>query len=407
MAIPLLLLTGPLLPDLSLVLISVIFLYISIKEKLWYYYNNWFFIIFLSFCIYLILISVVSQNIFLSLESSLFYFRFGIFALAVWFLIDSKKNLIKNFSIIFTIIYVYALFDGYYQFFFNLNLFSFGSLDTTRLSLPLSQKLYLGGYLSRLYPFLFALLIYNSFFKKQKIIFPFILLILSDLLIFLSGERTALALLFISTILIIFFIKKLKLFRFLTLIVSILLMIFITFNNAEIKERNIDKTIKQMQLTSEIDLQNIVVFSKHHENIYLTALKIFKDYPIFGAGPKIFRELCSDDRYTVNKNGCSTHPHNSYIQILAETGLVGFIFISFFIYFIAKQMLIIFLSNFKNRQSKISDYQTSLLICFILTLFPFLPTQNFFNNWINIIYFLPVGFYLHSIYSFTEDKISD
>jgi len=396
---PLLLLTGPFLPDLSLVLICIIFLYISINEKLWFYFNNWFSYIFFSFCCYLIFSSIISQNIFLSLESSLFYLRFGIFALSVWFLIDNRKNLVKYFTVILIIVYLFSLLDGFYQYFFNLNLFNFGSLDT-RLSLSLSNKLYLGGFLVRLYPFLFALLIYNSFFKKKMIIIPFIILILCDLLIYLSGERTAFALLTLATLLIIFFIKKLKVFRISTLIVSILLMTFVTFNNIEIKNRNIDKTINQMNLTSEMDFENIVIFSNHHEGIYLSALKMFRDYPIFGVGPKMFRELCSEEKYKIDENSCSTHPHNTYIQVLAETGLVGLFFIMFFIYFVAKEILVIFFSSrSKVYQFKTNDYQMSLLICFILTLFPFLPTQNFFNNWINIIYFLPVGFYLHSFYS--------
>jgi hypothetical protein len=38
-----------------------------------------------------------------------------------------------------------------------------------------------------------------------------------------------------------------------------------------------------------------------------------------------------------------------------------------------------------------------LLSCFIITLWPFTPTGNFFGNWLNIIYYLPAGFFLYSI----------
>ena len=59
---------------------------------------------------------------------------------------------------------------------------------------------------------------------------------------------------------------------------------------------------------------------------------MFLDNKIFGQGPKSFRYLCNDDRFKINKWSCSTHPHNYYIQLLAETGLIGF-FTVFLIFF--------------------------------------------------------------------------
>ena len=50
---------------------------------------------------------------------------------------------------------------------------------------------------------------------------------------------------------------------------------------------------------------------------------MFKDKPILGHGPKSFREKCSQlDYYSVRS--CSTHPHNTFIQLLSETGIIGF-----------------------------------------------------------------------------------
>ena len=60
-------------------------------------------------------------------------------------------------------------------------------------------------------------------------------------------------------------------------------------------------------------------------------------------------------------------------------------------------------SNFN--YSQLSDYQICLIGCFFLSLFPFLPTQDFFNNWINVIFFLPVGFFLQSVYKSSNLKV--
>ena len=46
----------------------------------------------------MIISSLLSVNTLLSLESSLFYVRFPIFALAIWYFINTDENFIKKFS---------------------------------------------------------------------------------------------------------------------------------------------------------------------------------------------------------------------------------------------------------------------------------------------------------------------
>lgn len=55
---------------------------------------------------------------------------------------------------------------------------------------------------------------------------------------------------------------------------------------------------------------------------------MFSDNKLFGQGSNTFRILCSSEKFRISdKNeGCSTHPHNIYVQILAETGLIGVFF---------------------------------------------------------------------------------
>ena len=73
----------------------------------------------------------------------------------------------------------------------------------------------------------------------------------------------------------------------------------------------------------------IKLFSIQHQVVFTSAIRMFKDNTLFGIGPKMFREKCKEDRYQVfteldhSVNGCQTHPHNIYVQLLAETGLFG------------------------------------------------------------------------------------
>ena len=52
---------------------------------------------------------------------------------------------------------------------------------------------------------------------------------------------------------------------------------------------------------------------------------MFEDSKLFGKGPNMFRKLCDDPKYNSGPKSCSTHPHNYYIQLLGETGIIGFL----------------------------------------------------------------------------------
>ena len=49
--------------------------------------------------------------------------------------------------------------------------------------------------------------------------------------------------------------------------------------------------------------------------------------------------------------------------------------------------------NFKDRDIN-SELNIYLIAGFLLNLFP-IPSGDFFNNWVNILIYFPVGYYLH------------
>ena len=66
-------------------------------------------------------------------------------------------------------------------------------------------------------------------------------------------------------------------------------------------------------------------YSDVYEEHYISALKIGKDNFYFGVGPNLFEKYCDHTDYKVSERSCSSHPHNFFIQIFAELGILGII----------------------------------------------------------------------------------
>lgn len=270
--------------------------------------------------------------------------------------------------------------DGFHEY-FNKN-------TGNRVTSFFGDEEILGSYLSRLWPIFFGLSL--IFFKNKNTLLFFISLIfiLSEVLIFLSGDRTAFFYINLSAIFIIIFSKNLFKLRIITLLSSIFIIVIISLFNPSAKERVIDYTLDQMNLTGK-NQQNkeIYIFSKEHTHHYITAYRMFLDNKILGVGVKNFRFFCSNKEYEKSNLSCSTHPHNTYIQILTETGIIGFIFlIAVFIFFCKNIFLHLFL-KFKSK-TYFNDFEICILSCLAIYLWPFVPTGNVFNNWLNIIMIL-------------------
>ena len=199
--------------------------------------------------------------------------------------------------------------------------------------------------------------------------------------IFLSGERASLLIGSISFVSYIFFSHLKTLQKITILTVSILLIVIILKNDKVVNDRIINETSNQIY-----NNEKIYFFSKEHSSHYKTAIKMFLDKPIFGHGPKTFRIYCSDTKFYENVHSCTSHPHNFFLQLLAEIGIFGICFIFIFIYSLFK-----FIKNLSFKFSKAPFYYLPLIIF----TFPLVPTGNFFNNWLSITCYLSISISLY------------
>jgi len=220
--LPFFIFTGPFLADLSITIIGIIFLYFYFKEKL-YKKNNKFIYIFIIFWLFLLISSFNSTHSIESFSSSFPYIRFLFFVLGGIYVINTFKDSVKLFSLCLLFTYLLALTDGYIQYFFDQGITGL-PYNRSRLSLPFNGELIMGSFLSRLFP---LMLMFNLFFyrnNKFMIYFVSIIFILVDVLIYLSGERAAFFYLIFSTILILLMLNKYKVLRFVTFIISLLII---------------------------------------------------------------------------------------------------------------------------------------------------------------------------------------
>ena len=385
---------GPFFPDLIVSISAIIFLYHVLRNNDFYYFNNIIFIIFLLFCIVSTLISLEAENIPLSIKSSLFYFRIGVFSCVIWYLIDKDKSILTYFFYALILCFSSLVIDGYFQYFTGANLFGL-KMTIGRVSSFFGNELIMGSYLSRLFPLLFALFLVK---KKQKfeIYFIGLLFILVDILVYISGERTAFFYLNLSTVFIIILIKEYQKFRLVTFIIAIICIIGLSINSPKMSDRMFKGPAQDMGLTKSS--KQLTIFTPNHDSLIRTAYNMFKAQPILGHGPKMFREICKDEKYAVGLSPCKTHPHNFYVQLLAETGILGFLFLFSALGYVLYAALRQFKSIIFNQKRPLTDYQVCLLAGILITVWPFTPNGNFFNNWLMVVYSLPVGFYLQSFY---------
>jgi len=400
---PIFLVTGPFIPDLIITISSVIFIIYCFKKANFFQKNiNNFFYFFILFYFLIVLSSLNSEFFLQTYKSSIFYFRFFIFAFFLSFLIDKHPEIKKYTFNVLIFCFGLIIIDGFLEFFTGRNLSNTNTSFPGRLR-SFFDELIMGSYLTRLFPlFLGLFFLFKDRINIKTKILSIALFILTFIIVFLSGERTAFYLLAIFLIYLIFFLKyniRLKLFLIFLSIISIL-SIYLFFpkdlNQKNIMNRMVISAFENFNFKNLNNSENIFIFSEQHTILYKTSLKIFSDNKIIGAGPKSFRYACAKDKYYLGNYSCSTHSHNLIFQLLSETGLLGFSFLVFIFTF-----CIIYLIYFSVVKNKLSNFQIILFGSIFINLFPFSPSGSIFNNYMSIIIYYPIGYLF---WSFRKSK---
>jgi len=150
--------------------------------------------------------------------------------------------------------------------------------------------------------------------------------------------------------------------------------------------------------TSERIKDNFILYltsNDYEKNQYLsmfvTSWKMFAENLYIGIGPNNFRYDCSEPIYYVSKWSCSTHPHSTFFQTLAELGIFSFLLVYLvFGYFVYKSIILVFSKIISHKSFGIYSLQCAIIIY----LFPLMITGNFFLSWYGFIYYLPISLFM-------------
>mgnify|MGYP000874481771 FL=1 len=413
LSLPILLITGPLLPEIAIGIIFFLMLYDFFKKK-FFFPEKKFLICFLLFYLILVTGSIFSDYTLYSLKSSIFYIRFLILTFAVYYVLDNSKNFLNLLKNILFIIFILLILDGFYQYLFKQNIIGLTNFNKGRVSSFFGKELIYGSYLARFLPILIGLLIFFQKKNSDKLII-YLLILLSAVSIFISGERAAIILSLTSIIIIVFttnFFKKSKFYIFFFIISFFTI---ITFSNDVIKKKwqsTITGTVFNL-LNEKIIIDNKtypLIINEKYTYMTLSSYKMFKEKPLIGHGVKSFRFNCKKEPYKFDKFdsynfrlNCGNHPHNTYMQLLSETGLISFALVLCYFFIIFYNLILSYINSKKGKYAKTFDFKVCILSCIFINLFPLTTTGNFFNNWLSIVYFFPIGFllFLNKNYKFS------
>ena len=377
---PIFLLTGPFIPDFVIASTSL-FIILFFRDELFNLIKEEkIFIFFILFWLCMVLSSIFSDNPLYSLKSSFFYFRFIFFSVAVFYLISLKPQILEKF-LYFLKLSIYILCAAsIFEFIFEHNIF-LQDKPSYRLTGTFGDEQIVGSFISKMLPIILSIFLY---LKKKFNMETFFLLGLSLIIGILSNERGAIFYIICFFVFFITIFPGLKFKdKFLYYLLTIITFLVILFSVEETRKRLVDLTLSQagiwiLESQSVADFQGysksdrLHFQSAAHETHIITALKMFKDNPILGVGPKMFRKKCDDPKFYISSTSCTTHPHNILAQILAETGIIGLSFFIVAIIYILKQFYLAIKYRFK--------YDAYLLTSKLCLIFFFFTKFIFFNS---------------------------
>ena len=277
---------------------------------------------------------------------SIFNFRFVLLYIIVRNIFDKQLVNIKVLSVISLICTILLSADIFLQHLNGLDIFNNSPFDG-RYNGFFEHEAIAGGYIQKfsLISIFFLFILKKNFFNKFCLIIFFINILGMGIL--LSLDRMPYLTFFLSIFILLIILKNYRIQLFVSLILTIFLFQFF-FNNYNIVKNRYLNLAGELELfkVTKLFKKNISeksAFSKNiskeddnlkgdYLKIYNASLHIFFENPFLGTGLKSFLNECKKLQNNNTKSfTCSVHPHNIYLEILVNQGILGLILFLLFI----------------------------------------------------------------------------
>ena len=383
--LPALLLFSRAIADITVVLVAFTFLFISYKNQSWPWLKQSWFVAFLVFNAYLILLNLPqSSEPSESLKYVLTFIRWPLFAMALAYWIFDNSDIRRHFIISLSLIIAFVVADTLWQYLFGVDWFGIERFTETRLTGPFRSPIP-GTMLLRLWfivLFIACLVPWFKYTTVRQITSLMTIMSVGFVFTYLTGERMALilycagaAVVFITML----FIYRDYQRRLLSMVVIFVLSLgMIILISPDMLERSIMSISTKLSSFAESD----------YGLVFKAAWQVWQDNWWFGSGLHTYQSVCEQQQLLASTGMVCSHPHNLYLQLGAETGVVGLVLFLIMLCLLYKQVLLPCIKA-KN------GLQTAL--CFALLTVSFWPLSggiSVLSNWVAALVWLGVGWAL-------------
>ena len=389
---PLSFILGSLLVNLNTILFILtgsIFIYLN-KIKIKYNLTNLSLLTFFFICILssLINLEVVGSENFIK---SIFLIRYYILYILIETLILNRKLEMKYFFHICLAIILFLSIDLIIQFIYGKNILGYEPWEG-RITGIFEHEAIAGSFLQKIFMFslvsIFLIRYSNIVQKNILLIIYFLIVIFAS---FVASNRISFLILLSNIFILIAFFPTFRKTLILTLLILTPIFYYSyhvdnqthlrykSFSDKIVKILNFKKNnLDEVKISENSNLnENVKSKLPNHAKIFYTSFLSFKESPILGNGLKSFRYNCQN--FLNQKNTlCSTHPHNYHLEILHDTGILGFTLMLIF----AISLIIVVLKNLKSQNNQDHKIISILLfINFLIIIFPLKSTGSIFTSW--------------------------